>query len=151
MTNPKGYLKQLQDTVYPDKKPHPVMSDDVAMQVILEHVARGLSPTAARRAAGISKKVFDRLCDEVQDFSQNLADAYDQGSDYLEDYALIRAHENDLVLMKLLEARRPEKWSSKRQINAGVKVVINSMASGAAPQKPIQIEATMTAVEEPDL
>ena len=145
MTASKGYLKQLQDTVYPPKPHVAPLGDDVAMQVILEHVARGLSPTAARRAAGISKKVFDRLYDTVEGFAASLADAYDQGSDYLEDYALIRAHENDLVLMKLLEARRPEKWSSKRQINAGVKVVINSMASSP----PVQIEATVS--EEPEL
>ena len=113
------------------------------MQVIIEHVARGLSPSAARRQAGISKQVFDRLCEDVEGFLQSLQDAYDQGSDYLEDLALLRAHENDLVLLKLLEARRPEKFSNKRQINAGVKVVINSLAS-----QPQQIEATVTQIEE---
>lgn len=142
---PKEHLKALQDSVYPQKPHKKPISDEVAMQVILEHVARGLSPSAARRAAGISKQVFDRYCDTVEGYLQEIQYAYDQGSDYLEDLALLRAHENDIVLLKLLEARRPEKFSNKRQINAGVKVVINSLAT---PQQAVEVQATM--IEAPE-
>jgi hypothetical protein len=125
------------------------------MEIILNKVAAGLSPTSAARAAGLKIHELRVLIAQYPGFEKEMQDAYDQGSDYLEDLALVRAHESDAVLLKLLEARRPEKFSNKRLVNAGVKIVINSLRSDGngqpLPEGTPQVQIEGELVEEEQL
>jgi hypothetical protein len=144
---PKTHLEKLTETVYPPaiiKKP---MKDETKKELILIKVAQGLSPSAAASSIGTNYRALRALLAEDEDFAVAIAESYDQGTDYLEDLALLRAHSSDAVLIKLLEARRPEKFSNKRLITNNVKVVIQSHSS----KPPVTIDQTATLqVTSPD-
>lgn len=142
---PKSHLAALQASVYPKKAPVRPKDDAQVKEIVLAKVAAGLSPSAAAKSAGLRLSELKLLAQEDEAFAKDITDAYDQGSDYLEDLALVRAHESDTVLLKLLEARRPEKFSNKRLVNAGVKIVINSLSS--KPDEQIQSGSTQIQIE----
>lgn len=106
------------------------LNDDAKKQAILALVADGMSPGRAANKMGWGRATLRTLEQTDPEFIQQLNDAYQQGTDYLEDLALERAHESDSVLIKLLESRRPEKFSNKRQVGAAVKVEIRTFTNG---------------------
>ena len=126
---PKTHLEKLTEAVYPTKRPTRQVSPETKKELILLKVAQGLSPYAAYTSVGLNVHQYKEMCREDEEFAVAVAESYDQGTDYLEDLALLRAHSSDAVLIKLLEARRPEKFSSKRLITNNVKVVIQSHSS----------------------
>lgn len=124
---PQGHLQKLQETVFQERPLKKVANPNTQKALILEIVCTGASLSAAARSVGISRQTLVSLLESDQQFAADVEDADNQGSDYLEDLALIRAHESDTILLRLLEARRPNKFSSKRQVNANVRVVIQSL------------------------
>jgi hypothetical protein len=137
---PKTHLEKLTETVYPTKRPKRTISVDTKKELILAKVAQGLSPSSAANAVGVKPRELKEMAVADETFSIAMADSYDQGTDYLEDLALLRAHNSDAVLIKLLEARRPEKFSNKRLITNNVKVVIQSYSSKNPQGGPITID-----------
>jgi hypothetical protein len=135
---PAKRLQELKDQIFPrtftpsrsaipplnpDLPPQDDPYLDTRKQIYLENVEMGASHTRASRAAGVTPRVAaEWLLDK--DFATKSNFAYNSGTDYLEDVAFLRAHENDSVLMRLLEARRPERYSRKG-INLGPNVTVN--------------------------
>ncbi|GIV18990.1 MAG: hypothetical protein KatS3mg023_0741 [Armatimonadota bacterium] len=77
----------------------------------LAALARGCSVSQASRLAGISRQHAYRCRSRSQTFAQQWQDAWEQGTDALEDEAVRRALAgSDTLLMFLLKARRPEKF-----------------------------------------
>lgn len=110
--------------------------------VFLETYGQGLSDTSARRAAGISLSVLNEWKQE-ESFLSAYETARVEGTDYLEDLAFVRAHQNDSVLMKLLEARKPDIYKPQRGGGAGnIKVVVNQLfANDTTPPTQVTIES----------
>ncbi|GIV14871.1 MAG: hypothetical protein KatS3mg022_0306 [Armatimonadota bacterium] len=74
-------------------------------------LARGCSVTAACKIAGISRQHAYRCRARSERFAAQWADAWESGTDALEDEAVRRALAgSDTLLMFMLKARRPEKF-----------------------------------------
>lgn len=99
--------------------------DATKREMFAEALAQGLSFTAACRFANVSKKWIAAQTEQHPEFSAILEQAYEQGTDYLEDLAFVRAHYSDQILIKLLEARRPEKFRAKIG-SGGPTIVVNA-------------------------
>jgi hypothetical protein len=85
-----------------------------AQQRALQQLCKGLSIAAACRAGSVSRKSFYKWVNEDPDFKQAVEDAIEEGSDELEDVATKRAkRKSDVLLMFLLNGRRPEKYKRK--------------------------------------
>jgi hypothetical protein len=135
---PAKRLEELKSAIFPKsfttpRSPLPPLNPDLPAsedpyldtrkQIYLENVEMGASHTRASRAAGVTPRAAaEWLLDK--DFATRSNFAYNSGTDYLEDVAFLRAHENDSVLLRLLEARRPERYSRKG-INLGPNVTVN--------------------------
>ncbi|GIV16005.1 MAG: hypothetical protein KatS3mg022_3422 [Armatimonadota bacterium] len=77
----------------------------------LAALARGCSVSQAARLAGVSRQHAYRCRQRSNTFAQQWEDAWEQGTDALEDEAVRRALAgSDTLLMFLLKARRPEKY-----------------------------------------
>lgn len=114
---------------------------EAVQDVFLSTFAGGLSETAARKEAGVSATVLDEWKKD-EEFLRKFDTAFDEGTDYLEDMAFIKAHQSDQVLIKLLEARRPDRFKPNRGGGAGaVKVVINQLFNEDTPQQQITVES----------
>lgn len=84
-------------------------------KVFLDWIQKGYSPTKAAKKAGYSVRHFNRWRDEDADFRADWEDAYESGSDVLEDTAVSRAkRSSDNLLKTLLVARRPDKFRGER-------------------------------------
>lgn len=99
--------------------------DATKREMFAEALAQGLSFTAACRFACVDKKWIAAQSELHPEFSAQLEQAYEQGTDYLEDLAFVRAHYSDQILIKLLEARRPEKFRTKIG-SGGPTIVVNA-------------------------
>lgn len=100
------------------------LNDEAKMSAMRSLVMDGMSIGRAANKVGLSRSNLRALTLSHPEFMQELDDAYNLGTDYLEDLALERAHESDSVLIKLLESRRPEKFSSRRIVQGGPVVEI---------------------------
>lgn len=116
--------------------------DATKRELFAEALAQGLSFTAACRFANVSKAWIERQTLAHPEFAKMIEAGYNSGTDYLEDLALVRAHYSDAVLIKLLEARRPEKFRSKIG-SGGPQIVVN-----VAPLFPAESGAPMKTVVE---
>lgn len=140
MTDIDELRKKLFDP--PNPTHHRFLNMDAKKSIILALVQDGMSIGRAANKAGLSRSDLRELLSKEPDFATLLDDSYNLGTDYLEDLALERAHESDSVLIKLLESRRPEKFSSKRQVGAAVKVEIRNISG---------VNSTTVSVESPSL
>lgn len=84
----------------------------------LDWIEKGFSPTKAAKKTGNSVAFFNKWRTEDVNFAKDWDEAYESGSDTLEDVATVRAKRgSDSLLTTLLKARRPEKFREKSDIN----------------------------------
>lgn len=111
-------ISELRNKLFgPPESRHRRLNMEGTKKAILALVQDGMSVGRAANKLGLSRADLRNLTLQEPEFLQQLDDAYNLGTDYLEDLALERAHESDSVLIKLLESRRPEKFSSRRIIS----------------------------------
>ena len=80
----------------------------------LNALSEGLSVAAACQNTGIGRQSAYDWRNNDEDFALAWDDALEEGSDVLEDVALERAKDSsDRLLMFLLKARRPKKYSDR--------------------------------------
>jgi hypothetical protein len=78
-------------------------------QKFLEHLSTGASVCASARAAGFGRRTAFEWKADDPDFAAEWEEAYESGTESLEEVARARAMEkSDSLLMFLLKARRPE-------------------------------------------
>ncbi|GIV18957.1 MAG: hypothetical protein KatS3mg023_1991 [Armatimonadota bacterium] len=83
----------------------------------LAALSRGCSVSQAARLAGVSRQHAYRCRARSATFAEAWQDAWEQGTDALEDEAVRRALAgSDTLLMFLLKARRPEKFRDNVRI-----------------------------------
>ena len=97
---------------------------------VLEGVARGFSFRAACSAAGVNYSSWCRWKasgPESAVLEEAVARAYELGTQHLEELALARIesgdHRADRLLEFVLASRRPEKYSTKRDVRVRVEVI----------------------------
>jgi len=84
----------------------------------LDWIEKGFSPTKAAAKAEYPLKFFNSWREDDANFAADWDEAYESGSDTLEDVATVRAKRgSDSLLTTLLKARRPEKFRDKSDIN----------------------------------
>lgn len=91
----------------------------------LDELELGMSPSRAAMAAGESLGFFKRWKESDANFARDWDEAVEQGTDYLEDEATIRAtKKSDPLMMFMLKARRPDKYDrgSKLELSGGISV-----------------------------
>ena len=105
------------------------------MDRILDALRDGASITMAAEAAGTSRQQIRLWREHHEDFAAAFQDAYDAGTDRLEDEAVRRGSEgwdepvfqkgeevgqvrrySDALLLRTLEARRPERWRANSRV-----------------------------------
>lgn len=136
-------IAELQAALFPEGGFEPIkFPPKQAKAKLLQYVELGHSLGRAAKRVGISPHYLRKLMSEDLKFAEDIGDAYSLGTDYLEDLAFMRAHENDQVLIKLLESRRPEKYSARRNPNANITIQIANLATPTpeTPAKSITIE-----------
>lgn len=152
---PSKHVRKLVDSVFgkaqKGQKPRGAPPPEVASAIeraklsnYLEGLGQGLSHTASCRAAGLSPRYVQKLLETDRDFAQDVTDAYASGTDYFEDLATIRAHYSDQILIKLLEARRPERYRAKPG-SSSTPVIVNVaplFPVDQTAQRPKQIDVT---------
>lgn len=79
-------------------------------RMICEILGAGWSLSTALSRSLVRRGLYDKWLREDAGFAERVSWAIREKGDYLEDLAFVRAHENDSVLMKLLEAERSEKF-----------------------------------------
>lgn len=125
-------------------KKDPVAEARVAF---LEHLARGVSITAAAQAAGVGRRTVYEWRAADQTFAEAWDSALDEGSDLLEDEALRRAvhgvsrpvavgkqvvdvvEYSDVLLIFLLKARRPERYRDNVRVRTEGAVELSLIAN----------------------
>lgn len=151
---PSKHVQKLIDSVFgketnrtkPKGAPPPEVAAAVfrtKLNLYLEGLAQGLSHTSACRAANLSPRSVQELLSTDKDFAQDVTEAYASGTDYFEDLAAIRAHYSDQILIRLLEARRPERYRAK-QGSSSTPVIVNvaplfPVDQAAQPKKMIDV------------
>lgn len=149
---PSEKVKKLVDMLFGDvrralpqsrKVPEAVQKsrDATKREMFAEGLAQGLSFTAACRFACVDKRWIARQTEQHPEFHKLIEDAYDQGTDYLEDLAFVKAHYSDAILIKLLEARRPEKFRAKIG-SGGPQIIVN-----VGPLFPQEVKPAMKEIE----
>jgi len=121
-------------------------------EAFLEALRKGNTVSAAAKAAGVSRATVYRWQGEDEPFATAWNDAYETGTDALEQEAIRRATQgvakplfykgkpivdadgnpvilreySDTLLMQQLNARRPEKYRTNHKVegNLGVKIII---------------------------
>jgi hypothetical protein len=77
---------------------------------------RGLTTTAAR-AAGVHRATTHRARKSDPEFAAAWDEAFEAGTDVLEETAIKRATEySDVLLLALLKARRPDKFMERQRL-----------------------------------
>jgi hypothetical protein len=88
--------------------------------IVLQALANGLTVSEAARCAGIGRATLYQWRHVDPDFDRECRDAYDDGTDKLEEVARTRAFEgSDLLLMFLLKQRCPERFNKRMVEHAG--------------------------------
>jgi len=88
-----------------------------ARRKVLEALAQGASISGAARIAGVARATIYRWMEKSARFAQQVADAYEEGTDHLEDVVLRMALEgNTQAAIFLLKGRRPQKWRERVQV-----------------------------------
>jgi hypothetical protein len=96
----------------------------------------GKSIAAAARAAGIGRRTSYDWCDRDPAFAGAWDEAWDVGTDYLEDLALKAAEQgSERLLLALLKARRPERYTRTLVEHDGSVEVVLRNASETLEQK----------------
>jgi Bacteriophage Sf6, terminase small subunit-like len=93
----------------------------------LEGLSEGLSVGAAARSAGFARRTAFEWKAEDPDFAAAWEEAYESGTDAIEEVAIARAKEkSDSLLMFLLKSRRPDKYRerSAHEANKNARVAI---------------------------
>lgn len=97
---------------------------------LIAALAEGLSVRGACHVAGLGKTAFYSWVKDDPDLAAEIEAATDDGTDFLEDVARMRAIESsDTLLIFLLKSRRPEKYreTSRHEhtgANGGVLTVV---------------------------
>lgn len=120
-------------------------TQEKAREAFLDKLREGASVTAAAQCAGIGRATAYRWAKEDEAFAADWQDAYESGTDALEDEARRRAYEgidkpiyykgervdtikeySDTLLAMQLNARRPEKYRTNHKVEhtGGVKITI---------------------------
>ena len=104
----------------------------------LEILSQGYSQTAACKAAGVSVTAMCEQRERNPEFAAAFAQAYEAGSDNLEDHVLKIGikKDNPVPLFFLLKGRRPEKYKEGPllNINAGQVAFVNAMQRLEQPE-----------------
>ncbi len=88
-----------------------------ARRKVLEALRQGASISGAAKIAGVNRTTVYRWMDKNPRFAKDVADAYDEGTDHLEDVVLRLALEGNLgAAIFLLKGRRPQKWRERVQV-----------------------------------
>jgi len=105
---------------------------------LLAAIAEGLSIRGACHVARIGKTAFYEWVKDDPEMAQAVADATDDGTDFLEDVARMRAIDSsDTLLIFLLKARRPEKYRDvSRHEHTGADGGVLTVVIGDRPDGP---------------
>lgn len=122
----------------------------------LDALEVGDTPSKAARKAGEDLRFFKSWAKADENFKADWKEAYDQGTDFLEDAATERAiDKSDPLMMFMLKSRNPDKFdrSSKLEITGKINVegakgkLLNKLAKLKAQQEEIE-EASFEEVKE---
>jgi hypothetical protein len=106
----------------------------------LAKLADGRSVNSACKAAGyVRRSVYDQRKIDPE-FAEAWDDAYEQGSDKLEDDTADAAEQNDILKMFLLKARRPDKYRDNSKIDLNADVTVRGQLEDAA-QRATEVHA----------
>ncbi len=84
---------------------------------VLSALREGYSISGAAKFAGVSRSHVYRNMERSPKFREQVNQAYDEGTDRLEDIALnLAAEGNGQVLMFLLKGRRPQRWREQMKM-----------------------------------
>lgn len=87
-------------------------------EVFLSELATGQSVSAAAHRIGVTRQALYKLRGNDAEFSAAWEDAYESGTDNLEDEAVKRAKDSsDTLLIFLLKGRRPDKYRERFTID----------------------------------
>ena len=101
--------------------------------IILNCISAGMSGASACNRANVSYGLFKAWLRDDSSFIERYQWAYDQVTDYLEELAFEKAHEDTSILKELLKARRPEVYNRGTGGGAGgsgIQVVIQTNFGG---------------------
>jgi hypothetical protein len=102
----------------------------------LDALRDGKSIAAAARAAGIGRRTAYDWRDRDAVFAARWDEAFDEGTDRLEDLALAGAEQgSERLLLALLKARRPERYQRMQVEHTGSLEVMLSHAANTLAQK----------------
>lgn len=126
-------MRADRETLPPEKKPkRPVLFDAQRQKCFLEGLSQGLSITSAAARASVSRRVVYQHREADPAFAKAWAEAYEAGTDRLEDAMRAKALQPQgfLANIAMLRARRPEKWGERQQQQQqhqeGVNITINA-------------------------
>ena len=96
------------------------------MGPFLEHIRNGSSISASALAAGVGRTTVYRTLESDQAFADQLKDAWEHGTDLVEDLLLQDAQKPGAFTPKLaiLRARRPEKYREHFEVEHKGRVLI---------------------------
>jgi hypothetical protein len=88
-----------------------------AKRKFLKVLAAGSTVTTAARTAGVGPRTVYDNRNRDKEFAAAWDDALEAGTDVLEEIALKRAAEySDVLLLALLKARRPDKYTDRQRL-----------------------------------
>lgn len=143
-------------TAASDEKPLPVttpgavkrstratITDDERTR-FLDGLRKGMSVAAAASVAGISRRGAYRLAEVDPAFKAAWDDAYDEGTDRIEDEVVKLGVKNGNVvaLIFMLKARRPDKYRENAQVNVQGNAVIAFASAMKSLELSPELEAT---------
>jgi hypothetical protein len=114
----------------------------------LDNIAGGLAHSSAARRAGLNPQTLRRYIAGTPAFQERMMEALEEFRDHVDDMIFYRAHTSDVVLMRLAEMARPEKWAKRANRSPAVTVNIAPLFPSDAPQQ--QVKILIPAQEEPD-
>lgn len=96
------------------------------MGPFLEHIRNGSSISRAAIASGVGRSTVYRTLESDQAFADGLKDAWEHGTDMVEDLLLQDAQKPGAFIPKLaiLRARRPEKYREHHEVEHKGRVLI---------------------------
>jgi hypothetical protein len=109
----------------------------------LEALRSGRSIAASARAAGVGRRTAYDWRDRDPQFSARWDEAFDEGTDRLEDLALRGAEQgSERLLLALLKARRPERFQRVQIEHSGSLEVMLDQAAHSLAQKLARLAGT---------
>lgn len=107
-----------------------------AETTFLDALRAGKSIAAAARSAGVGRRTAYDWRDRDPHFSARWDEAFDEGTDRLEDLALSGAEQgSERLLLALLKARRPDRYQRMQVEHTGSLEVMLSHAANTLAQK----------------